>query len=395
MTQRSWRGTQTRRRPRDAAPRRVSTTCTGRRSAAASRSTARSPACSPRTTTSRCSGPSPSTSSGRASGLGVDVSACGSARVVDDVDATDGERRLRPVRQRHVPEPGRQPERARAGTTCTSRRSRPTRRTAARHHFGRRRRTGARRVPRLPRPPPSRCAPASTVGSCAPTSSPRTSASSPTLGSPPAGSSGCGVCRADVLYPPVRPEVGAGGQAPLILYVGRFFDPRYGHCKKQLELIEAFTRHGLDGWTLAARRRVRRRQPRLRARRSPGRAGPPGRRARQRHGGARPPTCSPTASIYWHAGGLGEDPDRHPDRFEHFGITVVEAMAAGAVPLVFAAGGPAEIVEHGVNGFHWHRRRRARRRSPGDSSTIPASVSAGRRGGDRPGPPTSPPTGSR
>ena len=59
------------------------------------------------------------------------------------------------------------------------------------------------------------------------------------------------------------------------------------------------------------------------------------------------------ASIYWHAGGFGEDPDRHPERFEHFGIAVVEAMAAGAVPLVFAAGGPAEIVQDGVNGYHW------------------------------------------
>jgi glycosyltransferase involved in cell wall biosynthesis len=29
-------------------------------------------------------------------------------------------------------------------------------------------------------------------------------------------------------------------------------------------------------------------------------------------------------------------------------------MAAGAVPVVFGAAGPAEIVEHGVNGFHWH-----------------------------------------
>ena len=28
------------------------------------------------------------------------------------------------------------------------------------------------------------------------------------------------------------------------------------------------------------------------------------------------------------------DPDRHPDRFEHFGITTVEAMSAGAVPIV-------------------------------------------------------------
>jgi len=30
---------------------------------------------------------------------------------------------------------------------------------------------------------------------------------------------------------------------------------------------------------------------------------------------------------------------------------VVEAMAAGAVPVVFAAGGPAEIVEDGVTGL--------------------------------------------
>ena len=36
------------------------------------------------------------------------------------------------------------------------------------------------------------------------------------------------------------------------------------------------------------------------------------------------------------------------------GITVVEAMAAGAVPLVYGAGGPAEIVTHGANGCHWH-----------------------------------------
>ena len=59
------------------------------------------------------------------------------------------------------------------------------------------------------------------------------------------------------------------------------------------------------------------------------------------------------ASIYWHGGGFGEDAERHPERFEHFGITVVEAMAAGAVPVVFAAAGPQEIVEDGVNGFHW------------------------------------------
>jgi glycosyltransferase involved in cell wall biosynthesis len=60
-----------------------------------------------------------------------------------------------------------------------------------------------------------------------------------------------------------------------------------------------------------------------------------------------------TASIYWHGGGFGEDPELHPERFEHFGIAVVEAMAAGAVPVVFSAAGPAEIVRHAIDGFHW------------------------------------------
>ena len=60
-----------------------------------------------------------------------------------------------------------------------------------------------------------------------------------------------------------------------------------------------------------------------------------------------------SASIYWHAGGYGEDPEAHPDRFEHFGIAVVEAMSAGAVPVVFAAAGPAEIVRDGLDGIHW------------------------------------------
>ena len=62
------------------------------------------------------------------------------------------------------------------------------------------------------------------------------------------------------------------------------------------------------------------------------------------------------ASIYWHASGFGEDPRRHPDRFEHFGIALVEAMAAGAAPVVYGAAGPAEIVRDGVDGDHWRAR---------------------------------------
>jgi glycosyltransferase involved in cell wall biosynthesis len=38
---------------------------------------------------------------------------------------------------------------------------------------------------------------------------------------------------------------------------------------------------------------------------------------------------------------------------EHFGITIVEAMAAGCVPIVHDSGGPREIVTDEV-GFRWH-----------------------------------------
>jgi glycosyltransferase involved in cell wall biosynthesis len=59
------------------------------------------------------------------------------------------------------------------------------------------------------------------------------------------------------------------------------------------------------------------------------------------------------AKIYWHAAGFGEDLIKHPERAEHFGISTVEAMGAGAVPVVFGAGGQKEIVADGINGFLW------------------------------------------
>lgn len=60
------------------------------------------------------------------------------------------------------------------------------------------------------------------------------------------------------------------------------------------------------------------------------------------------------AAIYWHAAGYGVDPVRDPAGLEHFGIAVVEAMAAGCVPLVFNGGGLPEIVDHNVSGFLWN-----------------------------------------
>ena len=59
------------------------------------------------------------------------------------------------------------------------------------------------------------------------------------------------------------------------------------------------------------------------------------------------------AAIYWHATGYGFDADRYPGKQEHFGISTVEAMSAGAVPVVYATGGQKEIVRDEVDGYWW------------------------------------------
>lgn len=60
------------------------------------------------------------------------------------------------------------------------------------------------------------------------------------------------------------------------------------------------------------------------------------------------------AKIYWHASGYGEDLEKHPEYAEHFGISTVEAMGAGCVPVVIRAGGQTEIVKEGENGLLWN-----------------------------------------
>lgn len=159
-----------------------------------------------------------------------------------------------------------------------------------------------------------------------------------------------------VLHPPVRTLVEPSVKDSLIISVGRFFDPLLGHSKKQLEMVQGFRKMCEVGdvtpWRLclvggadAANRdyvmNIKRAAVdfpidiHVNARRSD------------------LTVLLARASIYWHAGGFGEDEQLHPDRFEHFGISVVEAMAAGAVPVVFGVAGPAEIVRHGIDGFHW------------------------------------------
>jgi glycosyltransferase involved in cell wall biosynthesis len=56
------------------------------------------------------------------------------------------------------------------------------------------------------------------------------------------------------------------------------------------------------------------------------------------------------ASVYWHAAGFGETDPQH---MEHFGISTVESMASGCIPVVFAGGGQTEIITDGLNGYTW------------------------------------------
>ncbi len=57
------------------------------------------------------------------------------------------------------------------------------------------------------------------------------------------------------------------------------------------------------------------------------------------------------SKIYWHGMGYEES---DPKKMEHFGMTTVEAMSAGCVPVVVDKGGQVEIVKDGVSGFLWN-----------------------------------------
>jgi glycosyltransferase involved in cell wall biosynthesis len=160
---------------------------------------------------------------------------------------------------------------------------------------------------------------------------------------------------ATVLYPPVRLH-DPGEKAPIILGVGRFFAPKAGHSKKQKELVQAFRalvdRGGADGWSLhlvggcsEADR------PYLDEVLAAAEGLPV--EVHVDAPGAELADLYARASVFWHAAGLGEDVEDDPNRQEHFGISIVEAMSAGAVPVVLGQAGPAEIVQPGTSGRHF------------------------------------------
>lgn len=59
------------------------------------------------------------------------------------------------------------------------------------------------------------------------------------------------------------------------------------------------------------------------------------------------------AKIFWSASGFNINSENNPEKVEHFGITTIEAMSAGIVPVVVDNGGHRETIKDGVNGFLW------------------------------------------
>lgn len=155
-------------------------------------------------------------------------------------------------------------------------------------------------------------------------------------------------CNSRVLYPPVT-LIPSLKKENIILSVGRF--DNILHSKRQDILIDAFKKINAPGWKLVLT------------------------------GGSLDPTAQMeslnkfigdshidlivnpnfqeikqlygTAKIYWHAAGFGSNLKKNPEKAEHFGISTVEAMSAGAIPVVFAGGGQLEIVQNSQNGFLW------------------------------------------
>ena len=161
----------------------------------------------------------------------------------------------------------------------------------------------------------------------------------------------------EIVFPPVNTAFNRVEKEKLILSVGRFAIESDGHRKKQEEMLEVYERLNFDhslGWDyfsvggIGATAEHKAYFERLSQLASMSGA----------HVVANVPRSELTslferASIFWHAAGYGEDQNVRPIFVEHFGISTVEAMAAGCVPVVINKGGQPEIVEHGVNGFLW------------------------------------------
>ena len=161
---------------------------------------------------------------------------------------------------------------------------------------------------------------------------------------------------ADVLFPPIQVQrlQPAAVREKAILTVGRFFSPGLGHAKRQKEMVEFFGRAvgRLEGWKLYVvggmedSQRPYVDEVRAAAEGLPVEIVTNAPRARVEH-------LLSTSSIFWSATGYGENEQKSPWSSEHFGMTTVESMAGGCVPVVIDRAGQKEIVREGIDGFRW------------------------------------------
>ncbi len=152
--------------------------------------------------------------------------------------------------------------------------------------------------------------------------------------------------RCQVIYPPVDTAslTNTTPKEKLILNVGRFASP--SHSKRQDILISAFRQlvdgGGLHDWKLILAGGQKNDDSVLPELKDQARGYPidfivnPDYLALKK--------IYAKSTLYWHAAGYDVDENLNPEAVEHFGITTVEAMAAGCVPLVIDKGGQREIL---------------------------------------------------
>lgn len=161
----------------------------------------------------------------------------------------------------------------------------------------------------------------------------------------------------EVVHPPVDTDFRRVQKENLIMSVGRFALEGEGHTKQQPKLLSVFRElegEGLQGWEYVSVGGLFDSPQHHAFFKALTAQAANCRRARVAANVPREELKSlyESASVFWHAAGYGAEP-ADPVLMEHFGISTVEAMAAGCVPVVINRGGQREIVEHGVSGFLW------------------------------------------